>query len=377
MDSIAITCATRPSLPVRHDASGPFPTLVVERADGRAVSLHGRRNPVADADQWLATVLRDDDPPVIVLVGPGLGYVLDALERRGSDARVLAMEPFADAVPLFRARRDWSAWLRTGRLHLTAGPAYEGLERAWSALDPPDVPPVIVNPALAAAFPDLVAASRGALTRARRGSRLDPHRTIIKQSMLHPDVLTSLEHFAASVTGVIVEIGAYVGGATIAMARGVRDSGHDTPIVTIEPGGAHPGHPHLPSTDIGGDLRRNLRSRGLEHYVTVYEGFSSDQGALATVASLLAARGAQVAMLCIDADGQVQRDFDLYLPLCADGCLLSVDDYLTNGEHTKAEPTQAAVGALLATGRARELGVYGYGTWMGVYCPNGVGATAC
>ncbi|MFA5907740.1 MAG: hypothetical protein WC815_03085 [Vicinamibacterales bacterium] len=36
-------------------------------------------------------------------------------------------------------------------------------------------------------------------------------------------------------------------------------------------------------------------------------------------------------MLCIDAVGMVQRDFDRYLPLCADGCILSVDASIVCG----------------------------------------------
>ena len=46
-----------------------------------------------------------------------------------------------------------------------------------------------------------------------------------KYSMLHLDVLILIYHFAKICSGNILEIGAFVGGATIAAAFGIRDSG--------------------------------------------------------------------------------------------------------------------------------------------------------
>lgn len=358
----------RQSVTIEIERSSAFPALIARRADGSAIRLNGRR-PIDDADRWLTSVLRDSDPPVIVLIGLGLGYVLDALERRGSRAAVVAFEPFPEALPHFHARRDWAMWLDTGRLQIVTAPRFSGGKQAWTALAPVDQPPVLVTPALAAAFSAAVAGCRVAFMRSLVGTDLDPHLTVNKQSMLHPIVLTTVEHLASTVTGVIVEIGAYVGGATIAMARGVRDAGRTTPIVTIEGGGEYLAHPDLPSADIFGDLQRNLRSRGLDHMVSLYRGMSDDPAALDLVRATLAANDARIGMLCIDADGLVQRDFDLYLPWCADGCVLVVDDYAATGLHAKALSTQQAVQSLVAAGRAEELGVYGYGTWMGIYHP--------
>lgn len=370
MSTAAMSPSAGPARPNRPaaialDARGTWPTLRAQRPDGGAVWLHGHR-PHDEADRWLNATLRDADPPVVVVIGLGLGYVLDALERRGSRASVLAFEPFAEAVPHFEARRDWSAWVDARRLHIVAGPDADGAP-AWAALDPDEMPPVLVNPSLASAFPSLVAAARMALTRARFGSRLDLQKVEVKQSMLHPVVLTAIEHFAAGATGPIVEIGAYVGGATIAMARGVRDAGRKTPIVTIECGGAYLEHPQLPSADICADLERNLRSRGLESFVHLYRGRSTDAEVLDLVRDLAARQ--PLGMLCIDADGLVQRDFDLYLPWCADGCVLVVDDYAATDLHGKWQSTQQAVQRLLDDGKAFPLGVHGYGTWMGLYHP--------
>jgi predicted O-methyltransferase YrrM len=359
-----------PRYRVALDSSGPWPTLcLADDARGSSVTLNGRRNPVVDAERSLAAVLRGQRHPVVVLIGLGLGYDLDALELLSADTRVIAFEPLPDGIPHFLARRDWSSWLETGRLTIVEGPEYANAAEAWAAASPAQVPPVLVSPALARACPDLVAAARGAVVRAQFGTALDTRMTSARQSMLHEKVLAMLEHAAATTTGAIVEIGAYVGGGTIAMTRGVRDSGRDTLMFTIEPGGAYPTHPHLPSTDIFRDLQENLRARNLAPYVNLLHGKSSDAAILDVVRRRLAERGVGIGLLSIDADGDVQRDFDLYLPMCASGCRIVVDDYSGPPENTKTDPTKTAVDALVASGRARELGVFGWGTWFGVYTP--------
>jgi hypothetical protein len=159
------------------------------------------------------------------------------------------------------------------------------------------------------------------------------------------------------------------------MTRGIRDSGRPAPMFTIEPGGAYPTHPDLPSDDIFGDLVTNLQTRGLDRYVTLIRGVSSDPAIVETVRSQLAVHQTSIGLLCIDADGHVQRDFDLYLPMCANGCVIVVDDYSGPPENIKAELTQPPVDALVSTGRARPIGVFGWGTWLGIYTPAAANAS--
>ncbi len=355
---------------VTLDASGRFPTLTVpsERSSG-AVALNSRHDPIAEADRHVMGILRDTDPPVIVLIGLGLGYVLDAIERRGLTARVLAFEPLPASIPHFLARRNWSSWFESGRLRIVEGPTYAGAQDAWAAWAPTTMPPVIVHPGVMQARPDLVPAARGAIAVAQYGGPLDSRVTRVRQSMLHRKVLTMLEHAAATTRGAVVEIGAYIGGATIVMARGIRDSGRPRPMLAIELGGAHPAHSDLPSHDILADLQANLRTRELDSYVTLLSGFSSDRAIVSAVHACLAERRTQIGLLCIDADGDVQRDLDLYLPLCGSGCLLVIDDYNCPPDNIKTDLTKRAVDALVSSGRAKPLGVFGWGTWMGIYAP--------
>src|ERR1043166_4693970 len=59
-----------------------------------------------------------------------------------------------------------------------------------------------------------------------------------KYSMLHLDVLLLIYHFARICSGQILEIGAFLGGATIAAALGLRASGESKKLIAIEPGGS-------------------------------------------------------------------------------------------------------------------------------------------
>jgi predicted O-methyltransferase YrrM len=313
--------------------------------------------------------LRGQQPSVLVLIGLGLGYALDVLEAQDGNTRVIAFEPLPDGLPHFHARRDWTSWVETGRLTIIEGPEYLNAAEAWAAAAPAELPPVIVSPLLARSCPELVSAARGAIVRGQFGSELDQRVPATRLSMLHEKVLAMLEHSAATAPGAIVEIGAHVGGATMAMSRGLRDSGRDSVMVTIEPGGFYPTHPHLPSVDIFRDLQENLRVSGLAPFVTLLKGMSFHPAILDRVRTVLAEHKQAIGLLCIDADGEVQRDLDLYLPMCAPGCRLVVDDYSGPPENWKTDPTKQAVDALVASGRAQALGVFGWGTWFGVYTP--------
>src|SRR5713101_2830066 len=94
-----------------------------------------------------------------------------------------------------------------------------------------------------------------------------------KYSMLHLDVLILIYHFAKICSGAIFEIGAFVGGATIAAAFGVRDSGKQKKLIAIEPGGGVQ-HKRLGTRNILRDLERNLARQRVSKMVTLIKGRS-------------------------------------------------------------------------------------------------------
>lgn len=136
---------------VRVDLTGAWPTLVV-RHQGQWIAVNGRHDPRRDAERVLDgyALSRED---TLFVVGFGLGYLVDALEKRGWDGKIVALEPDVAFATACLERRDWVRWLSSGRLSIVWAPSFEGLDRLVPSLDPRTGDPiVIVNPVVARAY---------------------------------------------------------------------------------------------------------------------------------------------------------------------------------------------------------------------------------
>ena len=183
-----------------------------------------------------------------------------------------------------------------------------------------------------------------------------------KYSMLHLDVLILIYHFAKICPGHILEIGAFVGGATIAAAFGVRDSGQNKKLIAIEPGGSVK-HKRLGTRNILRDLQRNLARHRVSEMVTLIKGRSFD------TATIRGAYGAldsdKLGLLILDADAAKRRDIECYSDTLADNCWMVIDDYYGTDSNEKITPSRADVDALVEQGLLEPLGFYGWSTWVG------------
>jgi predicted O-methyltransferase YrrM len=180
--------------------------------------------------------------------------------------------------------------------------------------------------------------------------------------MLHLDVLILIYHFAKICSGQIVEVGAFLGGATIAAAIGVRDSGKRKALITIEQGG-NLKHKRLGTRDILRDLERNLARQRVSEMVTLIKGHSSDPAIISAVRRALGSY--EVGLLILDADAAKYREIDRYRDKLADGCWMVIDDYYGPATDSKITPARADVDALVAAGWLKPLGFYGWSTWVG------------
>ena len=178
--------------------------------------------------------------------------------------------------------------------------------------------------------------------------------------MLGIDTLVMLYHFAKVSVGDILEVGSYVGGGTIAMAIGVRDSGADKKIISIERG-CRVEHPRIGTKDSFKDLRKNLKRFGFLDRVTLINGRSFDPSTIAVVRQICGSR--QIGLFVFDADANIRRDIDCYCDQFADHCWMVVDDYLAGAN--KSERLRIQVDELVSAGRLEPLGFYGLGTWIG------------
>ena len=183
-----------------------------------------------------------------------------------------------------------------------------------------------------------------------------------KYSMLHLDVLILIYHFAKLCSGAILEIGAFVGGATIAAALGVRDSRQQKKLITIEPGGSVK-HKRLGTRNILRDLERNLAKERVANMVTVVKGQSFKPETMSSVREALGPD--QVGLLILDADAAKRRDIDCYREKFADGCWMVIDDIYGTDANEKITPSRADVDALVAEDLLKPLGFYGWSTWVG------------
>src|SRR5262245_31616326 len=91
-----------------------------------------RASQLTAASQWLEATLGSDGlPPLIVTIGAAEGHLLDVLEQRAPETRVLVLEPDRAKANAFARRRDWTKWRETGRLVYLVGPDYAGADQAW------------------------------------------------------------------------------------------------------------------------------------------------------------------------------------------------------------------------------------------------------
>jgi predicted O-methyltransferase YrrM len=181
-----------------------------------------------------------------------------------------------------------------------------------------------------------------------------------ERSMLGIDAIVMLYHFARVSVGDILEVGSYVGGATIAMAMGVRDSGAEKKIISIERG-CRVDHPRVGTKDSFKDLRKNLKRFGFLDRVNLINGRSFDPNTIAMVRQISGPR--QIGLFIFDADANVRRDINCYSDRFVDRCWMAIDDYL--GGADKSARLRMQVDELVSAGRLEPLGFYGVGTWIG------------
>jgi predicted O-methyltransferase YrrM len=181
-----------------------------------------------------------------------------------------------------------------------------------------------------------------------------------KYSMLHLDVLLLIYQFARICSGAILEIGAYLGGATIAAARGIRQAGKHKTLIAIEQGGSFK-HEYLSTRNILRDLARNLSRERVSDLVTVVKGRSRERATVAAVHQALGPN--KIGLLILDADAGKKHEISCYRDKLAPGCWMVIDDYYGPGE--KIAAARADVDSLVNAGVLEPLGFYGWSTWVG------------
>ncbi len=153
-------------------AGSPFDTLAVTTPDGRQVKLHSQRDPAGEADRLVASAFDAAEPSTAIVIGAGLGYVLESIARRSANTRVVVFEPLPECLPLLVKRYPVGDWQSSGRLAVFAGPGYEGATDAFRLVDERAGPPVILmNPVIKREFPREAARAQAAAEALIAGAR--------------------------------------------------------------------------------------------------------------------------------------------------------------------------------------------------------------
>jgi hypothetical protein len=154
---------------VRRDPAlvGPFESLQLLSQSGSWVRVHSGRDPEGEAARWLDDTLRGRPlPSAVCVIGAGLGYVVDVIEARAPQTRILVVEPEPGLVPYLLGRRDWSALIESGRLLPLWAPAFAGASEAWRIIEGEDQPLILSHPVLTRERPEAALEAVGVVRRA-------------------------------------------------------------------------------------------------------------------------------------------------------------------------------------------------------------------
>jgi hypothetical protein len=171
----------------------------VQATGGALVKVHSDRDPMTETSRWLEDALPQfATAQSIAMVGAGLGYAIDWLERM-TTASMLVLEPEPDLLPWLLARRDWTPLIDAGRLLLLPGPDYVAAPQAWGifARTHRSTPSTIVHPVIARARPSAAAAAGAAIATALHGAQAN---ALARRRFEAPYLLNTLANVGTHMT---------------------------------------------------------------------------------------------------------------------------------------------------------------------------------
>lgn len=181
-------------------------------------------------------------------------------------------------------------------------------------------------------------------------------------SMLAVETLLLMYGFALEARGSIVEIGAYAGGGTLALALAAQHSG-SAPVIAVDRGGSYLGDEHR-IADIEAAWQANLASHDLSAHARLIVGNTGSPDCVAQIRRAMS--GDRIQLVCVDADGFVWSHLSGLADLIAPDCLLMVDDLApVDPTRPKRHRTQAAMDEALSAGLVETYAQVPWSTWFG------------
>jgi predicted O-methyltransferase YrrM len=166
-------------------------------------------------------------------------------------------------------------------------------------------------------------------------------------SMLHPDALSVLNILNKNSINTTLEIGSCKGGSTIALCTNICKK-----VIAIENN-----HAHIRDSLV------NYHLYDVHTQITLLQGFSYEPDIKQKVGEIL---DSSIGLFVIDSDGCVSRDLLDYGSFLDPQALLVFDDYYSLYAYEKEHLVREVVDLLMEQQAVQSLGVYGWGTWVGV-----------
>lgn len=206
-------------------------------ADGDC-QLHSRE-PLREAHRLVEDAFAQrPDAEWLIVLGLGLGFLLEALDQRGWTGRVLVIEPDPWTIRPWLDRRSWSGWLTGNRLRILAGPAYHGVSECRALAGDGGVEPVwLVSPVAVRADPRARSRAEALVERLRFDARANAQ--------------ARREHGARYLLNTLRNVETLHGAASV---EGLRDLTPGVPAVVVGAG---------PSLDLALPLLREARERAV------------------------------------------------------------------------------------------------------------------
>lgn len=142
--------------------------------------------------------------------------------------------------------------------------------------------------------------------------------------MLPLDTYKKLYDYAADIgEGNILEVGSAHGAGTISLGLGVEESNGTATVIGVEKGEGGSRTPYGTKKENLRILQDNIRSYGLSERVQIVnEYLSLEDGLPSAIKS-----NAPFSLVCLDADGRLDRDFQLLYDDILPGSIIAIDDY--------------------------------------------------
>jgi predicted O-methyltransferase YrrM len=140
---------------------------------------------------------------------------------------------------------------------------------------------------------------------------------------LHPEVYRNLYIYSfSSSEGYVIDIGSAQGATSISLAMGIRDSNKNfSKVICIEKGiGSSSLKSHDNKEDNLKTLQYNINKYGVGDYSQIH--FGSVEEIFHTNSNI-----DTISMMLIDADGALDRDFNLFFNKIQDDAIIAIDDY--------------------------------------------------